>query len=106
MGGVFGRKAKDLGWEVHFRLRYRLADLDVACARRPGEEARRINVNFSGWMIASLDQEARRLGITRQSIIKQYTVELPGTPGLAQFDLELRFSEKLLKANLTWLSLT
>lgn len=52
-----------------------LADLDVAKARRPGEETRRINVDFPAWMVASLDREARRLGVTRQSIIKMWLAE-------------------------------
>jgi len=82
MGGVSGWKVKDLGWEVLFRLLYLLADLDASCARQPGEEARRINVIFSIWLLASLDQEARRLGVTRQSIIKQYIIEVQGTTDL------------------------
>ena len=44
--------------------------LDLSKARRPGEEQRRVNVDFPIWMIDSLDQEAKRLGVTRQSIIK------------------------------------
>lgn len=51
------------------------ADLDVARARRPAEETRRINVDFPAWMVASLDREARRLGVTRQSIIKMWLAE-------------------------------
>jgi hypothetical protein len=31
-------------------------------------EQRRVNVDFPLWMIESLDREARRLGVTRQSI--------------------------------------
>ena len=45
-------------------------ELDTAQARRPAEETRRINVDFPAWMVAALDKEARRLGVTRQSIIK------------------------------------
>jgi hypothetical protein len=52
-----------------------VADLDVARARRPGEETKRINVDFPEWMVASLDREARRLGVTRQSIIKMWLAE-------------------------------
>lgn len=49
--------------------------LDVAAARRPGLEQRRVNVDFPVWMIESLDREARRLGVTRQSIIKVWLAE-------------------------------
>lgn len=52
-----------------------IADLVVAHARRPSEKARRINVDFPAWMVASLDREARRLGVTRQSIIKMWLAE-------------------------------
>ncbi len=44
--------------------------LDLAKARRPGHEQRRVNVDFPTWMIASLDREASRLGVPRQSLIK------------------------------------
>ncbi|HEX9840460.1 MAG TPA: hypothetical protein VGA72_14010 [Anaerolineales bacterium] len=50
-------------------------ELDVAQARRPGEETKRINVDFPAWMVAALDREARRLGVTRQSIIKMWLAE-------------------------------
>jgi len=49
--------------------------LDLSRARRPGEEQRRVNVDFPGWMIDSLDREAKRLGVTRQSIIKVWIAE-------------------------------
>lgn len=49
--------------------------LDLASARRPGLEQRRVNVDFPVWMIESLDREARRLGVTRQSIIKVWLAE-------------------------------
>ncbi|HEX5493275.1 MAG TPA: CopG family transcriptional regulator [Mycobacteriales bacterium] len=49
--------------------------LDVTGARRPGYEQRRVNVDFPAWMIDSLDREARRLGVTRQSIIKVWIAE-------------------------------
>lgn len=51
------------------------AHLSLAKARRPGEEPRRVNVDFPAWMVASLDREARRLGITRQSVIKMWLAE-------------------------------
>lgn len=49
--------------------------LDLSQARRPTEEQRRVNVDFPAWMIESLDREARRLGVTRQSIIKVWIAE-------------------------------
>ncbi len=44
--------------------------LEFSGARRPGQVIRRVNVDFPEWMVRSLDKEARRLGVPRQSIIK------------------------------------
>ena len=44
--------------------------LDLSRARRPKQEQRRVNVDFPVWMIQSLDKEAKRLGVPRQSLIK------------------------------------
>lgn len=49
--------------------------LDLGKARRPGQEQRRVNVDFPLWMIESLDREANRLGVTRQSIIKVWIAD-------------------------------
>jgi len=52
-----------------------LDDLDLSRARRPEQEQKRVNVDFPVWMIQSLDKEARRLGVTRQSVIKMWLAE-------------------------------
>lgn len=49
--------------------------LDVSKARRPGQEQKRVNVDFPLWMLQSLDKEAKRLGIPRQSVIKVWVAE-------------------------------
>ncbi len=49
--------------------------LDLSKIRRPNQEQRRVNVDFPTWMIDSLDKEAARLGVTRQSIIKVWLAE-------------------------------
>ncbi|MEE8423831.1 MAG: CopG family transcriptional regulator [Thermodesulfobacteriota bacterium] len=49
--------------------------LDLSKARRPEQEQKRVNVDFPLWMIHSLDKEARRLGVPRQSIIKIWLAE-------------------------------
>ena len=33
-------------------------------------KTRKVNVDFPEWMIEALDQEAKKIGVTRQSIIK------------------------------------
>jgi len=49
--------------------------LDLAKAHRPGHVNRRVNVDFPAWMVEQLDAEAKRLGVTRQSIIKVWIAE-------------------------------
>jgi hypothetical protein len=49
--------------------------LDLSSARRVNQEQRRVNVDFPSWMIESLDKEAKRLGVTRQSIIKVWVAD-------------------------------
>jgi len=49
--------------------------LNLAKAKRPLQEQRRVNVDFPTWMIERLDKEARRVGVTRQSIIKIWLSE-------------------------------
>lgn len=49
--------------------------LDWSKASRPGLEQRRVNVDLPSWMINSLDTEAKRVGVTRQSIMKVWLAE-------------------------------
>jgi len=49
--------------------------LDLSQARRPLQQQRRVNIDFPIWMIASLDKEAKKLGVTRQSIVKVWLAE-------------------------------
>jgi len=49
--------------------------LDFSKSERPGQKQKRVNIDFPIWMIHSLDKEARRLGVTRQSIIKVWIAE-------------------------------
>ena len=49
--------------------------LDLSKASKPGQKQKRVNVDFPVWMILSLDKEAKRLGVPRQSIIKIWIAE-------------------------------
>ena len=51
------------------------ATLDLSKARRVQLKQRRANVDFPTWMIDSLDREASKLGVTRQSVIKVWLAE-------------------------------
>ena len=67
-------KAKD--FEQKFDENYDItAALDLSKAKRVLQEQKRVNVDFPTWMIESLDREARKLGVTRQSIIKVWLAE-------------------------------
>lgn len=54
------------------------SQVDWSKARRPNVEARRVNVDFPAWMVAGLDQQAQRLGVTRQALIKMWIAERLG----------------------------
>lgn len=48
---------------------------DLEKATRPNYEQKRVNVDFPSWMVQSLDKESKRLGITRQSLIKMWLAD-------------------------------
>jgi len=52
-----------------------IEDLDLSSVTRPNQSQKRVNVDFPAWVIDSLDREANRIGVTRQSIIKVWLVE-------------------------------
>ena len=49
--------------------------IDWSKATRPGHDAKRVNVDFPQWMVARLDAEARRRGVTRQALIKMWLAD-------------------------------
>jgi hypothetical protein len=67
-------KAKDFDRQFN-RGESVLSQLDLSKAIRPDQVQRRVNVDLPAWMIQSLDKEARRIGVTRQSIIKVWIAE-------------------------------
>ena len=52
--------------------------VDWSKTRRPNIQTRRVNVDFPAWVVESLDREARRLGVTRQALIKTWIAERLG----------------------------
>jgi len=50
-------------------------DVDWTKARRPNLELKRVNVDFPAWVVEALDREARRLGVTRQALVKLWIAE-------------------------------
>ena len=51
------------------------ASLDLSKAKRVLQAQKRVNIDFPTWMIESLDREASKLGVTRQSVIKVWLAE-------------------------------
>lgn len=49
--------------------------VDWGAARRPNVETKRVNVDFPAWVVSGLDQQAQRLGVTRQALIKLWIAE-------------------------------
>ncbi|MCP5131326.1 MAG: CopG family transcriptional regulator [Pseudomonadales bacterium] len=68
-------KAKDFDKKFDQGKEDIIDDLDISSLKRPNQTPRRVNVDFPEWMISSLDKEAARLGVTRQSIIKVWLAE-------------------------------
>ena len=52
-----------------------ISDLDLSSAKRINQVQKRVNVDFPAWMVDSLDKEASKVGVTRQSIIKVWLAE-------------------------------
>jgi hypothetical protein len=49
--------------------------LDLSKGFKPGQELKRVNVDFPVWMIEKMDKESSRLGVPRQSLIKVWVAE-------------------------------
>ena len=51
------------------------SELDLKKAKRIQQAPKRVNVDLPVWMVESLDREASKLGVTRQSVIKVWLAE-------------------------------
>ena len=68
-------KAKDFDKKFDDNKADIIHELYLSKIKRPNQIQKRVNVDFPTWMIDSLDKEANRLGVTRQSIIKVWLAE-------------------------------
>lgn len=50
--------------------------LDLSKKFRPGNEQKRVNVDFPIWMLEKIDKASSRLGVPRQSLIKVWLAEM------------------------------
>ena len=51
------------------------AHLDLSRARRPEQDSKRVNIDFPVWVVQKVDKEARRLGVSRQALLKVWVAE-------------------------------
>jgi hypothetical protein len=49
--------------------------VNVPSERRPNRDTKRVNVDLPLWMVDALDNQAKRLGVPRQSVIKVWLSE-------------------------------
>ena len=68
-------KPKDFDKKFDDNKKDIIDDLDLTSLRRPNLKQKRVNVDFPAWIIDSLDKEAKRMGVTRQSVIKLWLAE-------------------------------
>ncbi|QQS34504.1 MAG: CopG family transcriptional regulator [Acidobacteriota bacterium] len=48
---------------------------DLSTLRKVNESAQRVNVDFPRWVVNRLDRESKRLGVSRQSLVKFWITE-------------------------------
>jgi len=63
-------KGEDISEYLDFSKAVRLKDM-----KELRTKTKKINVDFPEWIIEALDKEAKRIGVTRQSIIKVWIAE-------------------------------
>ena len=49
--------------------------VDLSTVRKVNKKLKRVNIDFPEWVVASLDREATRLGVSRQSLVKMWIAE-------------------------------
>lgn len=63
-------KAKAISEYLDLSTTIRLKDM-----KKLKTETKKVNVDFPEWVVESLDKEAKKIGVTRQSIIKVWIAE-------------------------------
>lgn len=49
--------------------------VDWSSAKKINEEPQRVNIDFPRWVVNRLDRESRRLGVSRQALVKMWIAE-------------------------------
>ena len=63
-------KSEDISEYLDFSKAIKLKDM-----KKLKTDTKKVNVDFPEWIIESLDREAKKIGVTRQSIIKVWIAE-------------------------------
>ena len=63
-------RGEDISEYLDFDAAIRLKDV-----KKLKTDTKKVNVDFPEWIIESLDKEAKKIGVTRQSIIKVWIAE-------------------------------
>ena len=67
-------KGKD--FDKKFEFGQDLTDnLDLSGSRRVNQETKRVNIDFPVWVVGQLDKQSKRLGISRQALVKVWIAE-------------------------------
>ena len=61
---------EDIGEFLDFSKAIKLKDM-----KKLKTDTKKVNVDFPEWVVESLDREAKKIGVTRQSIIKVWIAE-------------------------------
>ena len=51
------------------------AYIDWSSASRPGSRAEHVAIEFPHWLVARIDDEAERQGLTRQALLERWLTE-------------------------------
>ena len=68
-------KARDFDQKLAARADVRRAAMSTGDRRAAQLTLKRVNVDFPAWVVEALDREARRLGVTRQALVKLWIAE-------------------------------
>ncbi|WP_200763253.1 type II toxin-antitoxin system BrnA family antitoxin [Nitrosophilus alvini] len=52
-----------------------IEDLDLKKIKKPNLQIKRINIDFPLWLVEKIDKEAKKLGVSRQAIIKMWLAQ-------------------------------
>lgn len=63
-------EGEDISQYLDFSKAVRLSDVTKLSTK-----TKKVNVEFPEWLISTLDNEAQKIGVTRQSIIKLWVAE-------------------------------